>query len=108
MKKIFLLVFAIILLFALLGCDGITDPTGPSSSTGSSAQDTTSSSTNDNGSNDDEDKDDSVQDEEIELIPIEDAVNIYIEKGLSKMDAMKKVAQERGISKRDVYSQLNK
>lgn len=46
--------------------------------------------------------------EEVELIPIEDAVNSYIEKGLSKMDAMKKVAQERGISKRDVYSQLNK
>lgn len=48
------------------------------------------------------------QDEEIELLPIEEAVNAYIEKGLSKMDAMKKVAQERGISKRDVYSQLNK
>lgn len=46
--------------------------------------------------------------EEIELIPIEDAVNMYIEEGLSKMDAMKKVAQERGISKREVYSQLNK
>jgi len=46
--------------------------------------------------------------EEVELIPIEDAVNAYIEKGLSKMEAMKKVAQERGISKRDVYSQLNK
>lgn len=48
------------------------------------------------------------QAEEVKLIPIEDAVNSYIEKGLSKMDAMKKVAQERGISKRDVYSQLNK
>lgn len=48
------------------------------------------------------------QAEEVELIPIEDAVNAYVEKGLSKMDAMKKVAQERGISKRDVYSQLNK
>jgi len=46
--------------------------------------------------------------EEVELIPIEDAVNAYIEKGLLKMEAMKKVAQERGISKRDVYSQLNK
>lgn len=46
--------------------------------------------------------------EDVELIPVEEAVNAYIEKGLSKMEAMKKVAQERGISKRDVYSQLNK
>jgi len=48
------------------------------------------------------------QAEEVELIPIEEAVNWYIDKGLSKMDAMKKVAQERGISKRDVYSEINK
>jgi probable S-adenosylmethionine-dependent methyltransferase, YraL family len=38
-------------------------------------------------------------------ISIKEHVEIYIKQGIDKKEAMKKVAQERGISKRDVYSQ---
>ena len=38
-----------------------------------------------------------------DLTSIEDAVEAYVRGGMSQMDAMKKVARERGISKRDVY-----
>jgi len=31
---------------------------------------------------------------------------MYIDEGLSRKEAMKKVAQDRGISKRDVYNAL--
>lgn len=48
MKRLFLLIFAIILLFALLSCDDTSDPTGAPSSTGSSAPTTSSSDNNDN------------------------------------------------------------
>lgn len=41
-----------------------------------------------------------------EKISIEEHVNIYIEKGLSKKESMKQVAKDRGISKRDVYNYL--
>jgi 16S rRNA (cytidine1402-2'-O)-methyltransferase len=39
--------------------------------------------------------------------PIEDAVAARIQAGLSRMDAMKAVARERGLSKRDVYRLTN-
>ncbi|MCT4597101.1 MAG: 16S rRNA (cytidine(1402)-2'-O)-methyltransferase [Vallitalea sp.] len=41
-----------------------------------------------------------------EKISIEEHVNLYIEKELSKKDAMKQVAKDRGISKREVYNYL--
>lgn len=41
-------------------------------------------------------------------ISIEEHFNIYIEKGFEKKDAMKAVALDRGIPKRDVYNALNK
>lgn len=42
-------------------------------------------------------------------ISLEEHVRIYTDKGLDKKEAMKKVADERGISKRDVYNSfLNK
>lgn len=39
-------------------------------------------------------------------ISLEEHLDIYLNKGLSKKDAMKAVASDRGISKRDVYQQL--
>lgn len=39
-------------------------------------------------------------------ISIEEHVQIYLDKGTSKKDAMKAVAKDRGISKRDVYQAL--
>ena len=41
-------------------------------------------------------------------IPIPDAVNALIEAGMPRMDAMKTVARERGLSKREVYAELEK
>lgn len=41
-----------------------------------------------------------------EKIPLEKHMSIYLEEGLSKKEAMKKVAEDRGISKRDVYQAL--
>ena len=41
-----------------------------------------------------------------EEISIEEHMDIYLGKGMSKKDAMKAVAKDRGISKRDVYQQL--
>lgn len=38
-------------------------------------------------------------------IPIREHVLMYIEEGMPKKDAMKRVAAERGLSKRDVYSE---
>ena len=35
--------------------------------------------------------------------PIEEAVLMHIQRGLSEMDAMKAVARERGVSKREIY-----
>ncbi len=37
---------------------------------------------------------------------LQDHMQHYLKQGLSKKEAMKKVAQDRGISKRDVYQQL--
>ena len=41
-----------------------------------------------------------------EEISMEEHMDIYLEKGMSKKDAMKAVAKDRGISKRDVYQYL--
>jgi 16S rRNA (cytidine1402-2'-O)-methyltransferase len=41
-----------------------------------------------------------------ENIPIPDAVEAFVRGGMSRMDAMKAVARERGISKRDVYREV--
>jgi len=38
-----------------------------------------------------------------ESTSIEDHINIYINQGLSKKDALKKVAKDRGLSKREIY-----
>ena len=37
---------------------------------------------------------------------ISEHINIYLAEGLSKKEAMKKVASDRGISKRDVYNAI--
>jgi len=38
---------------------------------------------------------------------IKDHVDMYIEEGLDKMDAMKKAASDRGVGKRDIYKEYN-
>ena len=37
---------------------------------------------------------------------LEEHMKIYTDQGLSEKDAMKAVAKDRGVSKRDIYSQL--
>ena len=39
-------------------------------------------------------------------MPIEDHMDHYLSQGMDKKDAMKQVAKDRGISKRDVYQYL--
>lgn len=46
--------------------------------------------------------------EKWEEVSIEDHMKIYEDKGLSRKDAMKAVAKDRGVSKRDIYEYLNK
>lgn len=41
-----------------------------------------------------------------ELLPLEEAVKRLVAGGLSRMDAIKQVARERGLAKREVYQQL--
>jgi len=41
-----------------------------------------------------------------EGISIQDHVRMYLDSGLDRKEAMKKVADDRGISKRDVYKSL--
>lgn len=41
-----------------------------------------------------------------EEMSIEEHMNYYLKQGVDKKEAMKKVAKDRGISKRDVYQQL--
>lgn len=43
---------------------------------------------------------------EVSEIPIEEHMKIYEDKGIDRKEAMKLVAKERGISKRDVYNYL--
>ena len=37
---------------------------------------------------------------------IEEHMDYYLKQGIAKKDAMKMVAKDRGIAKRDVYQQL--
>ena len=37
---------------------------------------------------------------------LEDHMQIYLDQGQSQKDAMKSVAKDRGVSKRDIYQQL--
>jgi len=39
-------------------------------------------------------------------ISVKEHLDIYLEQGMSKKDAMKKVAEDRGVSKREVYNSL--
>lgn len=41
-----------------------------------------------------------------EDMPVSDHMNIYLEQGFDKKEAMKLVAKDRGVSKRDIYNQL--
>lgn len=41
-----------------------------------------------------------------ESMSVEEHVNMYIERGMDKKDAMKTAAKDRGVSKRDIYNQL--
>lgn len=43
-----------------------------------------------------------------EEMTIEEHFNMYIEQGMSEKDAMKQVAKDRGIGKRDVYAYIKK
>lgn len=43
-----------------------------------------------------------------ETINIKDHIELYIEQGLDKKDAMKRAAKDRGLAKRDIYNILNK
>ena len=43
---------------------------------------------------------------EVEDTPVEEAVRGLEQKGVPRMDAIKQVARERGLSKRDVYKQV--
>ena len=43
-----------------------------------------------------------------ENISVEEHVNLYEAKGMSRKDAMKAAAKDRGLSKRDIYACLNK
>jgi 16S rRNA (cytidine1402-2'-O)-methyltransferase len=38
--------------------------------------------------------------------PVEQAVRSYMDRGMSQMDAVKTVARERGLGKREVYARL--
>ena len=41
-----------------------------------------------------------------EELSIEEHVQMYLDKGMDKKEAMKAVAKERGVSKRDIYNAL--
>jgi len=41
-----------------------------------------------------------------EDMPVEEHMNIYLEQGMNEKEAMKKVASDRGVSKRDIYNIL--
>lgn len=41
-----------------------------------------------------------------EEMSIEEHMNIYLQKGMDKKEAMKSVAKDRGVSKRDIYNSL--
>lgn len=39
-------------------------------------------------------------------MPLQDHMNVYLNQGMSQKDAMKAVAKDRGVGKRDIYQQL--
>ena len=41
-----------------------------------------------------------------EDMPLEEHMEMYVAQGLSRKEAMKKVAADRGVSKRDIYKEL--
>ena len=49
---------------------------------------------------------DADQQAEWEKMTLDEHMEIYLQQGMSKKDAMKAVAADRGISKRDVYQAL--
>ncbi|MBQ2752529.1 MAG: 16S rRNA (cytidine(1402)-2'-O)-methyltransferase [Firmicutes bacterium] len=54
---------------------------------------------------------DKLKEEEIEKwenISVEDHVKMYEDKGMSRKDAMKAAAKDRGLTKRDIYAVLNR
>ena len=46
--------------------------------------------------------------EEFMSLSIEEHMQIYLDKGMDKKEAMKSVAKDRGVSKRDIYNELCK
>ena len=46
------------------------------------------------------------QQEKWQEMSVEDHMEVYLEQGFTKKDAMKAVAKDRGVSKRDIYAQL--
>ncbi|MCR5452393.1 MAG: 16S rRNA (cytidine(1402)-2'-O)-methyltransferase [Lachnospiraceae bacterium] len=44
---------------------------------------------------------------EFEGISLDEHMDIYLKKGMDKKEAMKAVAKDRGVSKREIYKQLN-
>lgn len=48
----------------------------------------------------------SKEQEEWRKLSVQDHMNIYLEKGMDRKEAMKAVAKDRGVSKRDVYKEL--
>ena len=44
--------------------------------------------------------------EQWDVVSLEEHIKMYLDKGMDKKEAMKAVAQDRGISKRDVYNAL--
>ena len=46
-------------------------------------------------------------DSQLGQLSVEEAVDLYMSRGMPKMDAIKKVAKERGIPKNEVYKLFN-
>ena len=46
--------------------------------------------------------------EAFQKISMEEHLESYVSEGLSRMEAMKRVAKDRGLSKREVYAALNR
>ncbi len=44
-----------------------------------------------------------IEEDKFSLLSIEEHINLYISRGMSKKDALKQVAKERGISKNELY-----
>ena len=45
--------------------------------------------------------------EQFRKMSVEEHMDLYVSQGMSEKDAMKKVAKDRGISKRDVYAEIH-